>query len=86
MLPDLIQVIHDGPEELRLAAMDRGERVRYDDIVEALQVTLNGLLAHGRLGEIFSGETTVARCAETSRSCSTSPRSTTQTSRSRAPR
>ena len=59
VLPDLIQVIHDGPEELRLAAMDRGERVRYDDIVEALQVTLNGLLAHGRLGEIFSGETTV---------------------------
>ena len=59
MLPDLIQVIHDGPEDLRLAAMDRGERVRYDDIVEALQVTLNGLLAHGRLGEIFSGETTV---------------------------
>jgi hypothetical protein len=59
VLPDLIQVINDGPEDLRLAAMDRGERVRYDDIVEALQVTLNGLLAHGRLGEIFSGETTV---------------------------
>ena len=57
VLPDLIQVINDGPEDLRLAAMDRGERVRYDDIVEALQVTLNGLLAHGRLGEIFSGET-----------------------------
>lgn len=59
VLPDLIQVINDGPEDLRLAAMDRGERVRYDDIVEALQVTLNGLLAHGRLGEIFAGHTTV---------------------------
>ncbi len=58
VLGDLAQLILDGPEELRQAAMDRGERTRYDDIVENLVVSLKGMLGHGRVGELFSAPTT----------------------------
>lgn len=58
VLRDLIQLIHDGPEELRQVALDRGERSRYDDITENLLVTLSGLLGQGRVGEMFSAPTT----------------------------
>jgi hypothetical protein len=54
VLGDLVDVIAQAPDELRDVAMDRGERSRYDDITEPLLVTLRGLLGQGRLGEIFS--------------------------------
>ncbi len=38
--------------------MDRGERTRYDDIVENLVVSLKGMLGRGRVGELFSAPTT----------------------------
>ena len=60
VLSDLVQVIDDGPEELRQVALDRGDRVRYDDITENLLVSLKGLLGRGRLGEIFSEPSTTA--------------------------
>ncbi len=58
VLCDLAQLILDGPEEVRQAAMDRGERGRYDDITENLVVSLRGMLGHGRVGELFSAPTT----------------------------
>jgi hypothetical protein len=58
VLADLVAVIADAPEELRQVAMDRGDRDRYDDITENLLVSLRGLLGRGRLGEIFSEQST----------------------------
>ena len=58
VLQDLIGVIEDAPDEVRQVAMDRGEITRYMDITENLLVTLKGLLGHGRVGEMFSQQTT----------------------------
>jgi DNA helicase HerA-like ATPase len=54
VLGDLVRLISEAPEELRLVAMDRGDSGRYQDITEPLLVSLQGLLGQGRLGEIFS--------------------------------
>jgi hypothetical protein len=58
VLGDLVRVIADAPGALRDVAMDRGDRTRYDDITEPLLVSLRGLLGQGRLGEIFSQQST----------------------------
>jgi hypothetical protein len=58
VLQDLISVIEAAPDEVRQVAMDRGEMTRYLDITEDLLVTLKGLLGHGRVGEMFSQQTT----------------------------
>jgi hypothetical protein len=58
VLQDLISVIEDAPDEVRQVAMDRGDMTRYMDITENLLVTLKGLLGHGRVGEMFSRQTT----------------------------
>lgn len=58
VLQDLISVIEDAPNEVRQVAMDRGDMTRYMDITENLLVTLKGLLGHGRVGEMFSQQTT----------------------------
>jgi hypothetical protein len=57
VLQDLIGVIEDAPDEVRQVAMDRGDMTRYQDITESLLVTLKGLLGHGRVGEMFSQQT-----------------------------
>lgn len=60
VLQDLIDVIEAAPDEVRAVAMDRGDMTRYLDITENLLVTLKGLLGHGRVGEMFSRQTTTA--------------------------
>ena len=59
VLADLLQVIQDAPEDLRHVALDRGNIDRYRDITEGLEATLMGLVRGGRLGDIFSAQTTV---------------------------
>jgi len=54
VLSDLIAVIDQAPEDVRQAAMDRGNLERYQELTEQLLVSLRGLLGRGRLGEIFS--------------------------------
>ncbi len=56
---DLLQVVRDGPAELRAVVVDRGERRRYDELTEALEASLLGLVDGGRLGRVFGGPTTV---------------------------
>ena len=58
VLPDLLQVVREAPDELRQVALDRGDMTRYMEITEGLEATLIGLVAGGRLGEIFSAPTT----------------------------
>ena len=58
VLADLVQVIADAPDELREVAFDRGDLERYQDATDPLLKTLIGLLGRGRLGEMFSAETT----------------------------
>ena len=58
VLGDLLQVIRDAPEELRVVALDRGNDDRYRDITENLEASLIGLVGGGRLGETFSRHTT----------------------------
>lgn len=58
VLQNLIDVIEAAPDEVRAVAMDRGDMTRYLDITENLLVTLKGLLGQGRVGEMFSQQTT----------------------------
>jgi hypothetical protein len=60
VLTDLLQVLDDGPDAVRLAAYDRGSRRRYEHLIEPLQVTLRAMLGEGRIGEIFSRQSTVS--------------------------
>ncbi|MCW2751643.1 MAG: hypothetical protein JWR83_2753 [Aeromicrobium sp.] len=59
VLGDLLKVIQDAPDELRHVALDRGDISRYRDITEELEATLIGLTSGGRLGDIFSQQTSV---------------------------
>ena len=57
-LRDLLGVLRDAPEDVRAAALDRGDRTRYDELTEDLEATLVGLVGGGRLGRIFAEPTT----------------------------
>ncbi|SFL27036.1 hypothetical protein [Geodermatophilus ruber] len=57
-LHDLLAVLRAAPEDVRAAALDRGDRTRYDDVTEDLEATLIGLTGGGRLGRIFAEPTT----------------------------
>lgn len=57
-LPDLLDLIREAPEELRVVALDRGDISKYKDITENLEASLIGLTSGGRLGETFSHQTT----------------------------
>ena len=60
-LHDLLQVVQEGPEDLRRIALDRGSMDRYQAITEGLESALLGLCsAGGRLGGTFAGQTTTA--------------------------
>ena len=59
MLSDLLETIESAPERVRTAAFDRGSIERYRELVEPLQVTLQALLGEGRVGEMFSRQSTV---------------------------
>ncbi|WP_342746839.1 ATP/GTP-binding protein [Georgenia soli] len=58
VLGDLLRVIQDGPQEVRAAALDRGDDSRYQAITENLEASLIGLVDGGRLGETFARPTT----------------------------
>ncbi|MDJ0344237.1 ATP/GTP-binding protein [Streptomyces sp. H10-C2] len=58
VLSDLVQVIKDAPEDVRVVALDRGDINRYRDITEGLESSLVSLLGEGRLGETFASHTT----------------------------
>jgi hypothetical protein len=57
-LVHLLEVLRAAPEDVRAAALDRGDRARYDDVTEDLEATLVGLTGGGRLGRIFAEPTT----------------------------
>ena len=58
VLADLLQVVRDAPDELRQVALDRGDIAVYQRETRALEATLMGLTGGGKLGEIFSRQTT----------------------------
>ena len=59
VLKDLLELIQAAPAELRAVALDRGDLKRYQEITENLEASLIGLVSGGRLGELFSQQTTV---------------------------
>lgn len=59
VLKDLLELIQAAPDELRAVALDRGDKGRYQKITENLEASLIGLVSGGRLGELFSQQTTV---------------------------
>ncbi len=59
-LPDLLRVVQEAPDELRQAALDRGDMKEYWRVTRALEATLVGLVDGGRFGDIFNQPTTVA--------------------------
>ncbi|CAM3916387.1 ATP/GTP-binding protein [Nocardiopsis rhodophaea] len=58
VLPDLLKVIQEAPDEVRQVALDRGSMERYREVTDALEASLIGLVGGGRLGETFSRPTT----------------------------
>ena len=58
VLPDLLKVIQEAPEDVRQVALDRGSMDRYRDITDGLEASLIGLCGGGRLGETFAKPTT----------------------------
>lgn len=56
-LSDVLHVLREAPEDVRHAALDRGDIKRYQDVTEDLEASLIALLG-GRFGAIFSGQTT----------------------------
>ncbi|CAN7552388.1 ATP/GTP-binding protein [Pseudarthrobacter oxydans] len=58
VLKDLLDVITAAPAELRQVALDRGDMTVYLRETRALEATLLGLTGGGKLGEIFSRQTT----------------------------
>lgn len=58
ILADLLRVVREGPPEVRAAALDRGDEIRYRAVTEDLEASLVGLAEGGRLGEIFTQQTT----------------------------
>ncbi len=58
VLPDLLQVVREAPEDVRAVAIDQGRLERYREITEGLEASLVALMGTGRLGEIFSAPTT----------------------------
>jgi hypothetical protein len=58
VLADLLAVIQAAPDEIRQVALDRNDLKRYKEITENLEASLIGLTSGGRLGEIFSRQTT----------------------------
>ncbi|GIJ48193.1 ATPase [Virgisporangium aliadipatigenens] len=56
LLPDLLQVLTDGPESVRRITLDRGSERRYRDAVDPLHRSLLGIL-DGPLGGTFGGKT-----------------------------
>ncbi len=58
VLADLLRVIQEAPDEIRQVALDRGDIEKYKDVTENLEASLIGLTTGGRLGEVFSKQTT----------------------------
>jgi hypothetical protein len=56
-LPDLIQVIDEGPEQVRAVTLARGSEERYRSVVDPLHASLLGLV-DGMMGETFARPTT----------------------------
>lgn len=57
VLPDLIRLIDEGPEELRQVTLARGDESRYRDATDGLHASLIGLL-DGPMGDSFARPTT----------------------------
>jgi hypothetical protein len=57
LLPDLLDVVIEGPERVRAVTVDRGDENRYRDAVDPLHRSLLGIL-DGPLGDTFSSEST----------------------------
>ena len=56
LLADLLRVLEQGPEPVRLPTLDRGDRLRYQAAVDPLQRSLLSLL-DGPLGAVFATPT-----------------------------
>jgi hypothetical protein len=50
VLADLLDLIRSAPEQLREAAIDRGDLDRYHDLTEGLEASLRGLIQGTKLG------------------------------------
>lgn len=58
-LHDLLALLRQAPQEVRDAALDRGDMDRYGQITEELEASLLALTGSGRLGSTFAEQTDV---------------------------
>ena len=60
LLPDLLDLVHQAPNELRMVANDRGDVTRYHDIVRQLEASLFAMCSpDGPIGDVFARPTAV---------------------------
>lgn len=60
VLPDLLRLVHDAPDELRTVANDRGEISRYQDITRQLEAALFAMTSpEGPISDVFARPTAV---------------------------
>lgn len=57
VIPDLLAVVQAGPKELREAALDRGDQLRYQQVTEELEASLLALCPGGKFGDVFAKQT-----------------------------
>ncbi|MGJ9577690.1 ATP/GTP-binding protein [Actinotignum sp. GS-2025c] len=57
VIGDILTIVRAAPDDVRLAALDRGSIDRYLEVTEALEASLMALLG-GRFGQIFAAPTT----------------------------
>lgn len=57
VLNDLLELIRTPNAEMSYVVRDRGDKDKYQDIIENLDVSLTGLIEGNQLGEIFSKQT-----------------------------
>lgn len=57
-LSDLLALIQDPPDELRIVALDQGDLTNYHRITNQLQATLIALTLKGGLGDVFNRQST----------------------------
>lgn len=58
VLADLVNVIEEGPDQVRAVTLDEGDRDRYATYTRRLRLDLTGILDGEMLGDMFAGQTT----------------------------
>jgi hypothetical protein len=58
VIKDLLDIVREGPPEVRTVAVDHNNIDYYKQLIEGLEVSLQAMISGGRLGTMFAQQTT----------------------------